>query len=176
MAEDDKSRAVPGPVEVADDDSEGRGLSPLVKIGLVVGALSAALSILVFGSDASDAFVYAKLVDEVLVEPDAFKDRELRVEGALKPGSVEFAERPCEWRFVLSRGDKEMPVRFPQCIVPDTFKDNMGLQVTVQGRLTEAGYFAANQVIPRCPSKYEMEEAAARGEAMPHAAPTGYAQ
>lgn len=163
MAETDPD---PPAVELSED--EDRGLSPFVKIGLVVSALAAALAILVFGSDASDAFVYAKLVDEVLVNPEAFKDRELRVEGDLKKGSVEFNEDPCEWRFVLSKGDKEMPVRFPQCIVPDTFKDGMGLIVTVQGRLTDKGYFHANQVIPRCPSKYEMKEAQQRGETMPH--------
>jgi cytochrome c-type biogenesis protein CcmE len=62
-----------------------------------------------------------------------------------------------------------MPVRFPQCVVPDTFKDGMGIKVTVQGKLTDAGHFAATQVIPRCPSKYEMQQAIDRGEQMPHA-------
>jgi cytochrome c-type biogenesis protein CcmE len=176
MTEDEHPAPVPGPVELRDEPDEGHGLSPLVKIGLVVGALGAACLILVFGSDASDAFVYAKLVDEVLVDPEAFRDRELRVEGALKQGSVQFAEEPCEWRFVLSKGAREMPVRFPQCIVPDTFKDGMGLQVTVQGRLTDEGYFAANQVIPRCPSKYEMQQAQARGESMPHEMPASATQ
>jgi cytochrome c-type biogenesis protein CcmE len=50
-----------------------------------------------------------------------------------------------------------MPVRFPQCAVPDTFHDGAGLSVTVQGTLQEQGWFLANQVIPRCPSKYEMQ-------------------
>ena len=54
--------------------------------------------------------------------------------------------------------------------MPDTFKDGMGLQVTVQGQLAADGHFEANQVIPRCPSKYEMQEALEAGEAMPHAA------
>jgi len=36
--------------------------------------------------------------------------------------------------------------------------------------LTGDGYFLANQVIPRCPSKYEMKDRASRGEKMPHAA------
>jgi cytochrome c-type biogenesis protein CcmE len=94
------------------------------------------------------------------------------VEGDLKQGSIQFREDPCEWRFVLGKEGREMPVRFPQCIVPDTFKDGMGLTVTVQGKLTGEGYFLANQVIPRCPSKYEMKERQNNGEAIPHSMPT----
>ena len=69
---------------------------------------------------------------------------------------------------MLGKPGKEMPVRFPQCIVPDTFKDGVGLKVTVQGKLTNDGYFLANQVIAKCPSKYEMNERAKKGEAMPN--------
>ena len=46
----------------------------------------------------------------------------------------------------------------------------MGISVVVQGKLNPTGDgFLANQVIPRCPSKYEMEQKAAAGEKMPHA-------
>lgn len=164
----------PTSVETAPGNAAPRGgLSPLVKVGLVFTLLGGALALLMFGSQASDALVYSKLVDEVLKTPKDFRGRELRVEGDLKQGSIQFRESPCEWRFVLGTPGKEMPVRFPQCIVPDTFKDGMGLEVTVQGKLTDEGYFLANQVIPRCPSKYEMQERKGRGEKMPHAAPVG---
>jgi cytochrome c-type biogenesis protein CcmE len=148
---------------------EEGGLSPLVKVGIVFSMLAGALALLWFSTTAQDAFVYSKLVDDVLRNPAAFKGRDVRVEGDLKQGSILFQESPCEWRFVLGRPGREMPVRFSQCIVPDTFKDGVGLKVTVQGRLTDSGYFAANQLIPRCPSKYEMKQAQERGEKMPHA-------
>lgn len=151
-----------------DEASQGRGLGPWVKVGVVVGLLGGAIALLMFGSDASDALVYSKLVDQVMANPAGFQDRELRVEGDLKQGSIQFREDPCEWRFVLTKGDHEMPVEFPQCIVPDTFKDGMDLEVTVQGQIGSDGLFLANQVIPRCPSKYEMNEKAAAGEAVPH--------
>jgi cytochrome c-type biogenesis protein CcmE len=145
------------------------GLSPVVKIGVVLVLLGGSVAFLLFGSSATDAFVYSKLVHEVMVDPAEFEGRELRVEGELKQGSVQFREQPCEWRFVLSKEGHEMPVEFPQCVVPDTFRDGMGISVTVQGRLTEdGGGFLANQVVPRCPSKYEMEQRAKDGEAMPH--------
>jgi cytochrome c-type biogenesis protein CcmE len=160
--------ADPRPVEVDPSREAPRGgLRPIVKIGLVFAMLGGALALLMFGSQASDALVYSKLVDEVLKKPGEFHGRELRVEGDLKQGSIHFRESPCEWRFVLGKEGREMPVRFPQCIVPDTFKDGMGLKVTVQGKLTTDGYFLANQVIPRCPSKYEMKDRQRKGEKMP---------
>ncbi|MDH5676725.1 MAG: cytochrome c maturation protein CcmE [Myxococcales bacterium] len=162
------------PVE-GDGGDYGGGLSPLVKVGVVFAMLGGAIALLWFTTTAEDAFVYSKLVEEVLEQPADFAGRELRVEGDLKQGSIQFKEQPCEWRFVLSGKGHEMPVSFPQCIVPDTFKDGMGLKVTVQGKLTPEGHFHANQVIPRCPSKYEMQQREAAGEKMPHAAPMGSA-
>jgi len=155
------------PVEVAKKDRESTGLSPLVKVSVVFTMLAGALALLWFSTTAEDAFVYSKMVDEVLHDPKAFTGRELRVEGDLKQGSILFKESPCEWRFVLNAKEREMPVRFPQCIVPDTFKDGMGLKVTVQGKLTSEGYFLANQVIPRCPSKYDMKQMQQKGLQMP---------
>ena len=133
--------------------------------------LGAAVAFLLFGTGASDAFVYSKLVNEVVANPAQFEGRELRVEGELKQGSVLFREDPCEWRFVIAKNGHEMPVRFPECVVPDTFRDDMGISVTVQGRIQGDGTFLANQVVPRCPSKYEMQQRQRAGEHTPHAMP-----
>lgn len=167
MSTDVQQDPVPVPPRQADDDAP-EGINPLVKVAIVFVLLGGALSMLLFGSEASDALVYSKLVGEVLAEPGAFDGRELRVEGDLKQGSIKFNENPCEWRFTLTGAGKEMPVRFPQCVVPDTFKDGVGLKVTVQGKITDDGRFLANQVIPRCPSKYEMQEKAKNGERPPY--------
>ena len=94
--------------------------------------LAAAVGFLFFGSQATDAFVYCKLVNEVMAQPGEYAGRQLRVEGELEQGSVRFREKPCEWRFVLVNSGQQMPVRFPQCVVPDTFRDGEGLSVTVQ--------------------------------------------
>jgi cytochrome c-type biogenesis protein CcmE len=148
------------------DPAKKRGISGAVKVGLVFVVLVGAAAWLLAGSD--NPFVYSKLVHEVMTEPDAFEGRRLRVEGELRQGSIQFREDPCEWRFVLFKEDKEMSVRFPQCVVPDTFRDGMGIQVTVEGELSDGGVFLANQVIPRCPSKYEMQQRMEAGEEMPY--------
>lgn len=143
-----------------------KGLPGAVKVGVVFVLLVGAAAWLLSGSD--NPFVYSKLVHEVMSEPSSFEGRRLRVEGELRQGSIEFREDPCEWRFVLHKEGREMPVRFPQCVVPDTFRDGMGIQVTVQGELGGDGVFLANQVIPRCPSKYEMQQRLEAGEEMPY--------
>ena len=146
------------------------GMASGAKIAIVVSLLGAAVGFLVFGTTATDAFVYSKLVNEVMTNPAEFQGRELRVEGELKQGSIKFREQPCEWRFTLHKDGKEMPVEYAQCVVPDTFRDGMGISVTVQGKLADNGAFQAKQVVAKCPSKYEMNERAKKGEVMPHAA------
>jgi cytochrome c-type biogenesis protein CcmE len=159
------------PTDSTDGAEPSRRFSPSIKIGLVVALLGGAVAALL-STSASDAFVYSKLVNEVMASPGEFAGRELRVEGMLKPGSHKFREEPCEHRFVIEKQGKELPVAFPQCVVPDTFRDGMGISVVVQGKLTPGGEsFLANQVIPRCPSKYEMKQRKDNGESMPHASP-----
>ncbi len=147
------------------------GIPAWAKIGVVLGLLVGGVVALLLTSDAGDAFVYSKPVHEVVRAPETFAGRELRVEGDLRQGSVRFREDPCEWRFVLEKEGEEMTVSFPQCVVPDTFRDDFGITVTVQGQLQQDGTFLANQVVPRCPSKYEMKERLEAGESMPHGPP-----
>lgn len=139
-------------------------------LGTVFAALSGGVGLLLSGGEESDPFVYSQSIDDVITQPAAHLGRTLRVEGLLKNGSVLFREEPCEWRFVLEgEGEgREMPVQFPQCVVPDTFRDGMGISVVVEGELRDDGSFLASQVIPRCPSRYEMEQRQQAGEAMPH--------
>jgi cytochrome c-type biogenesis protein CcmE len=118
-------------------------------------------------------FVYSVMVDEVAAQPATFADRTLRVEGDLRDGSIQFRQEPCEYRFTIQRNDRAMDVRFPQCVVPDTFRDGMGISVVVEGRLEPDGSFLASQVIPRCPSRYEMDQRQQSGESMPHAPTSG---
>ena len=141
----------------------------LAKIGIVLVLLSGAVAYLLTSSQ--DVFVYSHTVAEVMADPTSFAGRTLRAEGDLVDGTVQFREDPCDYHFTLSGGDHRMPVDFPQCVVPDTFREGMGISVVVQGRLGDDGTFHASEVIPRCPSRYEMDQRAGRGETMPHTMP-----
>ncbi len=165
----DAAKAAPPDASRAAPDSARRGAA-IAKLVVVLALLTTGLVVLL-GSDS--IFVYSIDVAAVMGDPGAHRDRTLRVEGALQPGSIQFREEPCEWRFALEEDHQVMPVRFAECSVPDTFRDGMGITVVVQGQLHSDGHFEASEVIPRCPSKYEMQERLEDGEAMPHPMPAG---
>ena len=95
----------------------------------------------------------------------------MRVEGTLVKGTLVRRDQPCEYRFKVAKKGVELPVRFAQCVVPDTFRDmpGMDVSVTAEGKLKDTGYFEASSIMAKCPSKYEMKERAKGGEQAPHA-------
>jgi cytochrome c-type biogenesis protein CcmE len=119
-----------------------------------------------------DNAIYSKPVDELVAQRARFAGRPVRAEGNLVHGTLVKRDTPCEYRFTISKNDIAVPVRFAQCIVPDTFRDVAGMDVgvTVEGELLADNTFEATSVLAKCPSKYEMKDRAARGERMPHAA------
>jgi len=144
-------------------------------VGLLIGLLvmGGGILTLVFTSFKGSA-VYSKGVDDLVREKQKFADRAVRVEGTLVKGSLKKRDQPCEYRFDIEKKGVVLPVRFAQCVVPDTFRDmpGMDVSVTAEGKLTEAGNFEASNIMAKCPSKYEMKDRAKSGEAAPHAAMT----
>lgn len=117
------------------------------------------------------AAVYSRGVEQLLEEKSKLTGRNVRVEGTLVKGTLKRRDQPCEYRFDLERKGATVSVRYAQCIVPDTFRDMPGtdVSVTAQGSLVKAGHFEATQIMAKCPSKHEMKDLAAKGEQAPHA-------
>jgi len=173
-----KEKDDPAPVVRAAPASapQKKGVPSWVSIVVVLGILGLIVSGLLLTTDFGSVFVYSRRIEQVMAAPDEYVDREVRIEGELKRGSIQFQHEPCEHRFVLKSGGREMPVRFPRCEVPDTFRDDMPVTVTVvvQGRLQSDGTFLADQIAPRCASHYqEMRNRQQNGEmpAAPHGLP-----
>lgn len=142
-------------------------------VGLLIALLVAVggLLTLVFSS-ADDAAIYSLTVDKVMADRQTLLGRNLRVEGDLVKGTLRHRAEPCEYRFTMARGGQQLKVRYAECIIPDTFRDvpDMDVQVTAEGQLTEDGALEATHIMAKCPSKYEMRQKKAAGEAAPHAA------
>jgi len=180
--DDELAAAVRESEEVAQAEPAPTAPAPLIRpakkgsVGLLVALLvvGAGILTLVFVSG-KDATIYARQVDELVREREKLTGRAVRVEGALKRGSLMKRADPCEYRFTLAKAGTELPVRFAQCIVPDTFRDmpGMDVMVTAEGTLDPAGHFEASQIMAKCPSKYEMSERAKKGESAPHTAVPG---
>src|SRR5579883_1747355 len=152
-----------------DDDGRERRrwVGPAVGIGLAMGAAAIVTAIL---TGMQDKAIYSKPVNELLSQKSKFVGRPVRAEGNLVHGSLVKRDSPCEYRFTIESAGAQMPVRFAQCIVPDTFRDVPGMDVgvTVEGELQGDGSFEASNVLAKCPSKYEMEQRKQHGEQMPH--------
>src|SRR5215469_8958244 len=144
-----------------------RWTGPALAVGLAMGAAAVATFVL---TGMQDKAIYSKPVDELLAQKDKFAGRPVRAEGNLVHGSLVKRDQPCEYRFTIVKNGAELPVRYPQCVVPDTFRDVPGMDVgvTVEGELQSDQSFLASSVLAKCPSKYEMREKQKNGEQMPH--------
>jgi cytochrome c-type biogenesis protein CcmE len=118
--------------------------------------------------------IYARSIPTLLQDLPRRESRTLRTEGALVHQSLYRLKQGCEFRFRLEH-QRDSPsvidVRYrpdlgyawsrTPCVLPDTFcdTDEMEVSITVEGRLARDSsgfYFAATQVMSKCPSKYEI--------------------
>ena len=153
--------------QAADPQATRRGL--MIIVPLVIAGTAIAGVVL---TGMKDNAIYSKPVDELVAQKAKFQGRPVRAEGNLVHGSLTKRETPCEYRFTIEKNGVDVPVRFAQCIVPDTFRDVPGMDVgvTVEGELLADNSFEATSVLAKCPSKYEMKDRASKGEAIPHGA------
>jgi cytochrome c-type biogenesis protein CcmE len=140
-------------------------------VGLLLGVLAIGAGALMLTlSSFDDSGAWSRKVDEFLVDKEAMNGRTVRVSGILVKGSLKKRDEPCEYRFELAGKNETLPVRYAGCVVPDTFRDvpGMDVEVTAPGKLNPAGYFEASEIMAKCPSKYEMQQRAKKGEQAPH--------
>lgn len=133
----------------------------------VLLALAGGVLALVF-SGGEEAVVYSYKVDEVKTQAAQLAERQVRVQGSLVSGSLVRRDNPCEYRFMMrnvgAKTGEALEVRYPLCVVPDTFRDvkDVEVEVTAEGRLGADGQLQATKIFAKCPSKYEMRETSAK--------------
>jgi cytochrome c-type biogenesis protein CcmE len=131
------------------------------------GALVAALLGWYGASQVSEGgFVYYQTLGEFLAAGEA--GQPARVHGFVVPGSIERDVAGKRVRFRVQEtaphagGSAEgaLPVVYASLETPDLFKD--GAEVVVEGELADgAGTFHASNVLAKCPSKFEGQQAEA---------------
>lgn len=167
------ARNEPEPAQVfAKSPTAGTGTNKTRRqLGLLLGLvlMGAAILFVVF-SGFKQAAVYSKGVNELLREKGRFESRTVRVVGTLVAGTLARRSDPCEYRFKMQKNDAVMTVLYPQCVVPDTFRDVPGVkvEVTAEGQISADGTFRAHQIMAKCPSKYQMRGKSGQGDAIPH--------
>ncbi len=144
----DEAPAVETPIRPARKKSK-----PSAARWVALGGLLVAIA-LIGSTLKGNALVYSKYVDEVMAPNEARRwvGRTLRVEGLVVPSSIENRPGTNEYRFRVSRNHAVMPVHY-RGLAPDTFRDCAG--VTVRGVLGDDGVFTADELVAKCPSRYE---------------------
>jgi cytochrome c-type biogenesis protein CcmE len=131
-------------------------------LGALLALMGGILAIVFAGGQ--DAVVYSYQVSEVKAQAATLGERQVRVQGSLVSGTLVRRDNPCEYRFMMRKlNDKNgeaLEVRYPLCVVPDTFRDVKGVEVevTAEGRLAGDGHLQASKIFAKCPSKYEMRD------------------
>jgi cytochrome c-type biogenesis protein CcmE len=146
-----------------------RSMGLLITLVVMVGAVCT-----LFLVGFKEAAIYAMPVHQLAASQDKMMGRKVRVEGELVPGTLVKRDDPCEYRFTMHSGGKELPVRYAQCVIPDTFRDvpGGGVQVTVEGALASPSQFDATLVMAKCTSKYDpATHEMKKGDAMPGGMP-----
>jgi cytochrome c-type biogenesis protein CcmE len=134
-------------------------------IGLLVIA-AGVVGAVMFGF--KEGAIYALGTEQLVDRSEEMTGRRVRVEGELVPGTLVKRDDPCEFRFRMralpgaTASSAEIPVVYPQCVIPDTFRDRPegGVEVTVEGTLQKAAAggaqeFKATLVMAKCSSKYD---------------------
>ncbi len=98
-----------------------------------------------------DTMVYYLTVSEVVQNGSQSSNGGVRVGGRVLEGSVTWDPKDLRLRFTVADEETTLPVVY-QGVVPDSFKP--GREVIIEG-IYDGSSFAANQIMPTCPSKYE---------------------
>lgn len=150
--------------EAQPDTAPRQSLSPVIKIGASAAIIVASVGYLL-QSSMSEQIEYFRPADEVIATSAALRGQKMRMGGMVKKDSIFTKPGTLEYQFEVypipgmvkhpEAMEKTITVRFTG-VVPDTFKDEA--QVIVSGKLGDDGVFQANDLLAKCPSKYEAAE------------------
>ncbi|WP_428269373.1 cytochrome c maturation protein CcmE [Haliangium sp.] len=130
----------------------------MLKIVLTVAIVAGGIG-LVIASSSGDVQYY-KMVDELMVEPDNWTGKTMKVHGWVEAGSIDerISNQQVTRTFVLHNKGKRLEVEHkgPK---PDTFKDLS--EVVAEGQVVQKDgryVLVADNLMAKCPSKYEGAE------------------
>ena len=129
-----------------------------MKFAILGGVVIAALTYLMYVGIQTGSMYYLS-VSEFMVQKESFNGRKVRVNGELLVGSVRYDPKDLELRFILK--DEETGHTLPILYrgAPPDLLEQEGVSVVAEGVYDEeTGTFKADQLLVKCPSKYERKE------------------
>ena len=122
----------------------------------LVGAIILVLAVgYLFYLSFSSSVSYYLTVSEFFSKGTGLYDTSVRVAGKISDNPIDWNAEELELRFTITEGDENMTVVY-RGAKPGGLK--AGSSILVEGKYSSEGIFRANQLILKCPSKYELEE------------------
>ncbi len=118
----------------------------------VLGIVLVALLVGVVIVDGLESETYFYTVDAAVAQGAELPGRHVRVKGTVEPGSIVGADGELGRTFRIAENGKSLRVTYDRAM-PDTFDENM--EVVVQGVVTDDMVVVADEVLVKCPSRYE---------------------
>ena len=123
----------------------------LWKVGVLAAVVTACVGYLVVSATAGSPEYY-QTIPEVKAHPAA---GQVRVLGVVEDG---YQRQGAQLRFVATDGKTALPVVYAGT-VPDIFQP--GIEVVVEGKLSQDGVFHASTLLTKCPSRFMAQRSAA---------------
>lgn len=117
-------------------------MKPKYIIGLVV--VAGALIYLIFGGLGQN-LVYFITPSEYFQQTDRYQNRQVRLGGLVKEGSLNYNPQTLELRFMVTDGVKDIPIMSSGSTPPALFGENRG--VVVEGKFQGVAFVSQNLLV-----------------------------
>ena len=129
-------------------EQEEEGLNWRLVVGVLVSA--AVIGLLVVDGLGSETYFFT--VDEAVSQSKSLVGQTIRVKGKVVDGSIEGAKGDVGRTFSISEKGETIRISYDKAM-PDTFKEDV--QVVATGTIAESGTLEAEEILVKCPSRYE---------------------
>lgn len=110
--------------------------------------------------DGLEAETYFYTVDQAVAQGDDLVGQTVRIKGKVEPGSIEGEAGTLGRKFQVAEKGKTIWVTYSRAL-PDTFEE--GVEVVAQGTVNDEYTLEADEVLVKCPSRYEGQGAHPEG-------------
>lgn len=127
---------------------QAKGLHPfwIVLILVAIGGLS----FIMF--DGADSETYFFEVDKAVAQASEIKGKVIRIKGTVEPGSIVRTKGKLGTTFRIAAKGQSILVHYDKAM-PDTFEEDR--EIVAQGMVSNTLEMKADEVVVKCPSRYE---------------------
>jgi len=130
------------------DRPEAGGMQWWAVVGIILLACGAAF--IVIDSLKSETYFYT--VDQALAQGPKLPGQHVRIKGTVEPGTIVGKQGELGRKFRITQKGKALAVTYDKAL-PDTFEENR--EVVVKGTVDDDMVLRADEVLVKCPSRYE---------------------